>query len=162
MIWHWWQLYWAVFSWCQLIFVTYSCGYILISWISICFIMHTWCSLLIIIFWSTFSATNHPYPYHSVIAGTPTSTLQVKMESHIIFKLWFEWNHMMYVLINLLTLRCPDANTPVFLNTLRPRQNGHHFADDVFKCIFLNENVLISLKISLKFVPQVPINNIPA
>ena len=25
--------------------------------------------------------------------------------------------------------------------TLRPRQNGRHFADDIFKCIFLNENV---------------------
>ena len=29
----------------------------------------------------------------------------------------------------------------VHLNTLRPRQNGRHFPDDVFKCIFLNENV---------------------
>ena len=25
--------------------------------------------------------------------------------------------------------------------TLRPRQNGHHFPDDIFKSIFLNENV---------------------
>ena len=32
----------------------------------------------------------------------------------------------------------------------------------IFKCIFLNENVLISLKISLKFVPNISINNIPA
>ena len=48
------------------------------------------------------------------------------------------------------------------INTLRPRQNGRHFADDVFKCIFLNENVWILLKISLKFVPQGPINNIPS
>ena len=48
------------------------------------------------------------------------------------------------------------------LNTLRPRQNGRHLPDDIFKCIFLNENVWISLKISLKFVPRVPINNIPA
>ena len=47
-------------------------------------------------------------------------------------------------------------------NTLRPRQNGHHFADDIFKSIFLNENVLISIKISLKFIPKGPINNIPA
>ena len=35
------------------------------------------------------------------------------------------------------------------------------FADDIFKCIFLNENVWISIKISLKFVPKGPINNIP-
>ena len=48
------------------------------------------------------------------------------------------------------------------VNTLRPRQNGRHFADDIFKCIFLNENVLIPIKISLKFVPKGPINNIPA
>ena len=48
------------------------------------------------------------------------------------------------------------------VNTLRPRQNGCHFADDIFKCIFLNENAWISLKISLKFVPKVQINNIPA
>ena len=35
-------------------------------------------------------------------------------------------------------------------------------ADNIFKCIFLNENVWISLKISLKFAPEVRINNIPA
>ena len=49
-----------------------------------------------------------------------------------------------------------------FYLTLRPRQNGRHLPDDIFKCIFLNENVWISLKISLKFVSKVPINNIPA
>ena len=36
------------------------------------------------------------------------------------------------------------------------------FPDDIFKCIFLNENVLISIKISLKCVPNGQINNIPA
>ena len=25
-----------------------------------------------------------------------------------------------------------------FINTLRPRQNWRYFADDIFKCIFLN------------------------
>ena len=48
------------------------------------------------------------------------------------------------------------------INTLRPRQNGRHFADDTFKPIFLNENIRISIKISLKFVPKVPISNVPA
>ena len=47
-------------------------------------------------------------------------------------------------------------------NTLGPSQNGRHFADGIFKRIFLNENVWISIKISLKFVPKGPINNIPA
>ena len=49
-----------------------------------------------------------------------------------------------------------------WLNSLRPRQNGRNFADDTFKRIFLNENVLISIKISLKFVPKGPMNDIPA
>ena len=35
-------------------------------------------------------------------------------------------------------------------------------ANDSFKCIFLNENVLISINISLMFVPKGPINNNPA
>ena len=48
------------------------------------------------------------------------------------------------------------------INTLSPRQNGCHFADDSFKCIFLKENACISIKISLKFVPNGPINNISA
>ena len=48
------------------------------------------------------------------------------------------------------------------LNTLRLRHDGHHFADDIFKCIFLYENVWIPIWMSLKFVPKGPINNIPA
>ena len=47
------------------------------------------------------------------------------------------------------------------INTLRPRRNEQHFADDIFKRIFFNENVWISIKISLEFVPKGPINNIP-
>ena len=47
-------------------------------------------------------------------------------------------------------------------NTLRPRQNGRHFADDTFKRIFFNKNVRILAKISLKFVPKGPINNNPS
>ena len=50
----------------------------------------------------------------------------------------------------------------VQVNTLRPRQNGRHFADDTFNRIFVNENVRISIEFSLKFVPKGPINNIPA
>ena len=48
------------------------------------------------------------------------------------------------------------------INTFRPRQDGRHFPDDIFKCIFLNENVSISIRISLEFVPKGPINNIPS
>ena len=48
------------------------------------------------------------------------------------------------------------------LNTLRPRQDGRHFPDDIFKRIFFNENVWIPIEISLKFVPKGSINNIPS
>ena len=41
--------------------------------------------------------------------------------------------------------------------TLRPRQNGHHLADDILKCNFFSGNVLISITIS-----RGPINNILA
>ena len=49
-----------------------------------------------------------------------------------------------------------------FINTLRLRQDGRRFPDDTFERIDLNENVIILIKISLKFVPYGPINNIPS
>ena len=48
------------------------------------------------------------------------------------------------------------------LNTLRPRQNGRLFPENILKRIFMNENVWISIKMSLKFALKGPINNIPA
>ena len=56
----------------------------------------------------------------------------------------------------------PCIPSCLWVNTLRPRQNGCYFPDNIFKCIFLNENIWILLKISLKFVPKVWINNISA
>ena len=50
----------------------------------------------------------------------------------------------------------------IWLKTLGPRWNEQHFADDISKRIFFNENVWISITISPKFVPKGPINNIPA
>ena len=46
-----------------------------------------------------------------------------------------------------------------WVNPLRPRQNGCHFADDTLNCIFLNQNVRTSIKISLKFAPKGPTSN---
>ena len=43
--------------------------------------------------------------------------------------------------IGVLTFTCHFAPNILGFNTLRPRQNGRHFADDILKCIFLNENV---------------------
>ena len=45
---------------------------------------------------------------------------------------------------------------------LRPRQNGRHFADETFKCIFLHKNAWISIDISLKIAAEGPVNNIPS
>ena len=59
-------------------------------------------------------------------------------------------------------LHISDAEPSYNFNTLWPRRNEQHFADDIFKRIFFNENIWISIKISLKFVPKGPIKNIPA
>ena len=48
------------------------------------------------------------------------------------------------------------------LNTLRPRQDGRHFADDIFMGIFFNEDCCILIKLSLKYVRKGPIDNNPA
>ena len=78
-----------------------------------------------------------------VCALADANTLCISVDCYLHGGLWF------YI---------PGMN----INALRPRPNRRHFADDIFKCIFENENVWISLKISRKFVPDVRINNIPA
>ena len=45
---------------------------------------------------------------------------------------------------------------------LGPGQNGRNFPDETLKCISLNTNVWILIKISLKCVPEGPIDNIVA
>ena len=49
----------------------------------------------------------------------------------------------------------------ILYNILTTRQNGHRFADDIYKCIFLNGNSWISIKLTLKLVPRGPINIVP-
>ena len=79
-----------------------------------------------------------------LVLNTKSPTVTLFTEEHIT---QVRWGPLMHIFM---------------INTLRPRQNGRHFADDIFKCIFLIENVGIPIKISLKFVPGGPINNIPA
>ena len=45
------------------------------------------------------------------------------------------------------------------LQTSSPAQNGRHFADNIYKCIFLNQKFCILIPISLNFVPKCPIGN---
>ena len=49
---------------------------------------------------------------------------------------------------------------PESVNTLR--QNGCHFVDDIFKCIFLIKNPWVSNNVSLNFVPKGPIHKTPS
>ena len=56
----------------------------------------------------------------------------------------------------------PGISWTLFVYSSLPGQNGCYFADDIFKCIFFNENVWIAIRISLKFVTKGPIHNIPA
>ena len=51
------------------------------------------------------------------------------------------------------------ASDKCCFHSFPPGQNGHHFADDTFKYIFMNEKFCILIPISLKFVPKGPINN---
>ena len=45
------------------------------------------------------------------------------------------------------------------INLSSPGQNERLFADDIFKCISVNEKVCILIKISLNFVPKGLIDN---
>ena len=49
--------------------------------------------------------------------------------------------------------------TPPPLSQLPPGQDGRNFADDIFRCIFVNETFCILIEMSLKFVHKGPIYN---
>ena len=58
-----------------------------------------------------------------------------------------------------------SSTAAVTATTFKPSlsgQNGCHFADDIFRIIYLNEKFCILIKISLKFVPKGLIDNNPA
>ena len=54
---------------------------------------------------------------------------------------------------------CCNGLAPNFINSSVPEQNVRHFADGIFRCIFMNEKFFILIKISLKSVPNGPNNN---
>ena len=43
------------------------------------------------------------------------------------------------------SLNITTSNESVCFNSSPPGQNGRHFTDDTFNCIFLNENTKISI-----------------
>ena len=95
------------------------------------------------------------FRYHQLIAW---QNIQTWIHSIVLMQLYV----VPMAVFEHIIMPAPSTCLSRSFNTLRPRQNGRHFADDSFKCIFLNENVWIPIKISLKFVPKGPINNIPA
>ena len=67
--------------------------------------------------------------------------------------------------LNTIYLKIAAYHEPVMshhLNSSPPGQNIHYFADDIFRCIFVNGKFCILIKISLKFVPKGPNDNISA
>ena len=64
-----------------------------------------------------------------------------------------------------LSEKFPRSNSDfiaIFVNTLRPRLDRHHFVFVIFKCMFSNKYILILNKMSLKYIPKGPIKDNPA
>ena len=94
----------------------------------------------------------HIQQFLHIDSMNPSDALCVSGLGHHWFRLWFFFT-------------CTASSHHLqqsLLNTLRPRQNGRHFPDDIFKWIFLNENASILIKISPMFVPKALSINIPA
>ena len=53
------------------------------------------------------------------------------------------------------------SSRPQWVNSSTPGQNGRYFAEDIFRCIFVNEKFCSLIEISFKFVPKCRINNNP-
>ena len=78
-------------------------------------------------------------------------------------KAWIRRWISSYILVkqfDIITHPCPNFNDSL-VNTLRSRQDGRYFADDIFKCIFFNENGCILINFSLKYVRKGSIDNNP-
>ena len=50
----------------------------------------------------------------------------------------------------------------IIFNSFPTQQNVHHFADNIFRYIFVNERKCILITISLTFVPKSQVDNKPA
>ena len=88
--------------------------------------------------------TRKLFPFDVVIVG-------ILEECHIKYAIWF-----CCVLLSL------DYIFAWWLNSYSLDKNGRHFGRRHFQMRFLDDNVRISIKISLKFVPKGPIKNITA
>ena len=129
---------------------------------------------------STWTATNKIYsinPLNSMLIKSNFLTPQGK-------KMWvlqimnLQWYHAQFTIIrgwqknntwgstasivNPAEFYLQNIDVCLHLTHLPLGQNGRHFTNDIFRCIFMNEKFSTLIKISVKFVPKVPIDNIPA
>ena len=85
--------------------------------------------------------------------GTPWST-QGNCKTVVTSKFWYVKSF--HRMISYWWRQCPCWYC---LNSSPSGQSGRHFADNLFRCIFVNEMFCILIKISLKFVPRGLTNN---
>ena len=112
------------------------------------------------------TVTNHisnPLPFVHPICINSLMNFALELASHLLRVKQFKKNRSVIFHVDRPSVESTfELIYHLVINTLRPRQNGRHFPDYILKCIFWNENVCFSIKISRNFVPQGPISNIPA
>ena len=125
-----------------------------------------WCCLMVLTFDRCFDSTagEKPVKYKCYeIMWAPLSrlrvfTIYVGETSHCLVNRTLQGS----ILVMIDARACPRKVTHFTLNTLQAKQNGCRFAADIFKLIFMNESISISIQISLKYLPKGQINNYPA
>ena len=96
---------------------------------------------------------------------TPNRSIYKYIYIHLIRHVYISWYWLMpsIRLLNIAGyyhfLCCAQNRSDDLVNSLVPGQNGCHFTDNVFGCIFVNEKFCILIKISMKFVPKGLIDN---
>ena len=92
----------------------------------------------------------------------PLSEKGIKFNHSLIHsKGWFLGQLWVFSVVNLALVGFPLTSAVGENLHVPPGQNGRHLADDIFRCIFMNEKFCTLIKLSLKFVPKGPIDNYP-
>ena len=103
------------------------------------------------------------FQHHQCVSNRDTAALHLSISSASILEDVSIWkchpNNTGILIIHTKIRMIVSVIYLCIFNSLRQRLNRRPFADDIFKCIFLNENEWILPWISLKFVQ---ISNIPA
>ena len=101
--------------------------------------------------------TRKMFPFDDIImAGSPVCIMKLALFEHILYVSWkqvstsnglIHWSGVAdldAILKKRFSILFYWLVSSHLLNTLRPRQDGRHFADDIFKCIFLEWKCLNS------------------